>query len=349
MTKPIKLIISIVICLVVGNIGTLFTMPSIATWYATLNKPGFNPPNWIFAPVWTTLFILMGISLFLIWNNKIKSGNRKIFFVAFAVNLILNVLWSLIFFSLHLTGLAFIEVILLAISIIILILLSWKISKAAAWLLVPYLLWVCFASFLNYNIWILNPGQTVGTEKNNSSSTEAMIKVFKNEKYGFQFSYPANLIPSSEFKKYHVLDSEWRAEAYNSTGTPIVSLPIFQIENTSTYPRFFDAELRVSASTGTKEVRDCLINDPNIQAPIGDAVIDGINFKVLGIQDAATMKYIEGVSYRTIRNGACLAIEKLKTGSIYRDVSSTKDMPDSVLDSYYNSIDNIIKTFKFIK
>jgi len=158
MSKAIKLIISVVSCLAIGNLGTLFTVPNIATWYATLTKPSFNPPNWIFAPVWTTLFILMGISLFLIWNSQKKDKNRKAFFVVFIINLILNVLWSLIFFGLHMTGLAFLEVILLALSIIILMVLSWKISKAAAFLLAPYLLWVCFASFLNYNLWILNSG-----------------------------------------------------------------------------------------------------------------------------------------------------------------------------------------------
>ena len=156
MSKTIKLIVSIVICLVIGNIGTLFTMPNIATWYATLNKPGINPPNWIFGPVWTTLFVLMGISLFLVWKNDKKDENRRMFFIVFAVNLILNVMWSIIFFSLHLTGLAFFEVIMLALSIVLLIVLSWKISKGAAYLLVPYLLWVSFASFLNYNIWYLN-------------------------------------------------------------------------------------------------------------------------------------------------------------------------------------------------
>ncbi|MFA6919217.1 MAG: TspO/MBR family protein [Patescibacteria group bacterium] len=158
MSKAIKLIISVVSCLAIGNLGTLFTVPNIATWYATLTKPSFNPPNWIFAPVWTTLFILMGISLFLIWNSQKKDKNRKVFFVVFIINLILNVLWSLIFFGLHMTGLAFLEVILLALSIIILMVLSWKISKTAAFLLAPYLLWVCFASFLNYNLWILNSG-----------------------------------------------------------------------------------------------------------------------------------------------------------------------------------------------
>lgn len=156
MSKIIKLVISIVICLAVGNIGTLFTTPNIATWYATLTKPGFNPPNWIFAPVWTTLFVLMGISLFLVWNYRNREGNRKAFLIVFVINLILNVLWSAIFFGLHMPGLAFLEIILLALSIIILIALSWKISRAASALLIPYLLWVCFASFLNYNIWILN-------------------------------------------------------------------------------------------------------------------------------------------------------------------------------------------------
>jgi len=151
----LPLLISILIVFSFGFIGSLFTTPSIATWYAFINKPLFSPPNWIFAPVWTLLYILMGISAFLIWKKRdnLKTKQALIFY---GIQLILNALWSIIFFGMHNPGLAFLEIIILWLFILITLIKFYKINKTAGILFIPYLLWVSFASILNYAIWMLN-------------------------------------------------------------------------------------------------------------------------------------------------------------------------------------------------
>jgi len=151
-TGWIKLIISIVICLLAGAIGALFTADSVGTWYLTLSKPSFNPPPWIFAPVWTALYVLMGIALYIVWKNK-DSGFA---IPVFAVHLVLNPLWSFLFFGMKNIQFAFIEIIFLWVSILLCIILFYRISKPAAYLLVPYILWVSFATVLNYELMRLN-------------------------------------------------------------------------------------------------------------------------------------------------------------------------------------------------
>lgn len=151
-----KLIVSIVLCLAVGSLGSIFTSSSIPTWYATLNKPFFSPPNFIFAPVWTTLYILMGVSLYLLWVSKKKEKEKAI--KLFLIQLVLNFFWSLIFFKLHSAQLALIEIIALWIFIFLTIRESLSISKTSAYLLYPYLIWVSFALVLNFFIVILNTG-----------------------------------------------------------------------------------------------------------------------------------------------------------------------------------------------
>jgi translocator protein len=151
----VKLIASLVMCQVAGIIGSLFTASSIPIWYAALNKPIFNPPNWIFAPVWIFLYILMGISFYLIW---IKSDvpNFGLLFSLFLFQLILNSFWTIIFFGLKSPLLAFIEIIILWIAILFCIILFYKVSKVSSVLLIPYILWVSFAAILNFAIWKLN-------------------------------------------------------------------------------------------------------------------------------------------------------------------------------------------------
>jgi tryptophan-rich sensory protein len=151
-----KLIICILICLGAGLIGSLFTAPSIDSWYSELIKPSFNPPSWIFSPVWTILFILMGISLYIVLEKGIKKKYYKTALVIFGVQLFLNLLWSIIFFSLHSPFFAFIEIIFLLVAIIFTIVYFYKISKISAYLLIPYLVWVSFASILNFMIFWLN-------------------------------------------------------------------------------------------------------------------------------------------------------------------------------------------------
>jgi len=151
-----KLIISILVPLLVGAFSGFFTSSGVNGWYATASKPWFNPPNWIFAPVWTTLYILMGIALYLVWKSGADIRLKQTAIILFAVQLILNFFWSFIFFKLQLPGWAFAEIVLMWVMIFITILWFGKISAAAAWLLVPYISWVSFAAVLNYAIWKLN-------------------------------------------------------------------------------------------------------------------------------------------------------------------------------------------------
>jgi tryptophan-rich sensory protein len=155
MNKIIKLLFLIIICEGVGLLGTIFTLPSITTWYMALNKAPFNPPPWIFGPAWTTLYFLMGLSWFLLLQKKLKK-QKNFLVILFTVQLFLNFLWSVIFFGMHLPLIAFVEIIFLWISIALLIVDFWKYSKPAAVLLIPYLCWVSFASVLNLFVALLN-------------------------------------------------------------------------------------------------------------------------------------------------------------------------------------------------
>jgi benzodiazapine receptor len=151
-----KLIISVLTCLSAGFIGSIFTTPSIPNWYTTLNKPSFNPPNWLFAPVWTTLFILMGTAAFLIWRKGLKKKEVKNALIIFLLQLVFNTLWSFLFFKFHSPFWALVDIAVLWALILLVLIKFWKISKTAGILLIPYLLWVSFASFLNYAIYRLN-------------------------------------------------------------------------------------------------------------------------------------------------------------------------------------------------
>lgn len=156
MKTILKFIISIIICQLAGLIGSIFTSQSIPTWYASLKKPAFNPPNWLFGPVWTALFLLMGIALFLVWQKGIGFPQVKIALIVFGIQLIFNILWSILFFGLRSPITGFIEIIILWILILLTILVFYPISKTASLLLLPYLLWVSFASILNFSLWRLN-------------------------------------------------------------------------------------------------------------------------------------------------------------------------------------------------
>lgn len=151
----IKLIVSIIVPLGLGSIAGIFTAQSVPEWYATLNRPSFNPPNWIFGPVWTMLYLLMGISLFLIWKLEI-SKERNLAILVFMLQLLLNFGWIFIFFYFNMIGLALIEIILLWIFIVIMLVLFYKIKPIAAYINIPYLLWVSFATVLNGSYYFLN-------------------------------------------------------------------------------------------------------------------------------------------------------------------------------------------------
>ncbi len=151
-----KLAIAIIVSELAGIIGSFFTFEAIPTWYATLVKPTLNPPSWIFGPVWTTLYLLMGIAAFLVWKKGWEQKEVKIALGIFTGQLVLNTLWSIIFFGLQSPGWALIDILLMWISIVATIIVFYRISRPAAYLLLPYLAWVSFASYLNYAIWTLN-------------------------------------------------------------------------------------------------------------------------------------------------------------------------------------------------
>jgi tryptophan-rich sensory protein len=151
----LKLVLSVALCQLAGFLGSLFTIPAIPTWYKTLNKPFFTPPDWIFSPVWISLFILMGISLFLVWQRQ---GHRKLkmALIFFFAQLIFNMLWSAAFFGLRSPLLGLIDIVLLWFAILLTIQNFLRVSRTAGLLLLPYILWVSFAAVLNFSLWILN-------------------------------------------------------------------------------------------------------------------------------------------------------------------------------------------------
>ena len=150
-----KLVISIILCQLAGFLGSLFTIPAIPTWYKTLDKPFFTPPNWIFSPVWISLFLLMGISLFMVWRKQ-GQPRFKVALIFFLVQLIFNILWSAAFFGLRSPLLGLIDIVLLWGAILLTIQHFLRISKTAGLLLLPYIVWVSFAVVLNFSLWILN-------------------------------------------------------------------------------------------------------------------------------------------------------------------------------------------------
>ncbi|MFA7201782.1 MAG: TspO/MBR family protein [Candidatus Paceibacterota bacterium] len=149
-----KLIISLVVPQIAGFIGSIFTVSQIGGWYAQLEKPSFNPPSWVFGPVWTVLYILMGVAFYFLWLHK-DTISKKLQ-ILFVVHLCLNALWSVLFFFMHDPLIAYVNIVLMWIMIVALILDTRKIDQKISWLLIPYSIWVTFASFLNLAIVILN-------------------------------------------------------------------------------------------------------------------------------------------------------------------------------------------------
>jgi benzodiazapine receptor len=155
LNTSIKLVCSLLLPLGVGAVAGLFTAKAVPEWYATLNQPSFSPPSFVFGPVWTALYILLGVSLFLVW--KLDSGKeRNLAILAFLIQLILNFGWSFIFFYFRMIGFALIEIVILWIAIVIMLYQFYKIKPLAAYINIPYLLWVTFASILNAAYCFLN-------------------------------------------------------------------------------------------------------------------------------------------------------------------------------------------------
>jgi translocator protein len=149
-----KFIVAVGLCLAVSFISSVFTVPEIHGWYSHINKPTFTPPNWVFGPVWIILYTMMGIALFLVWKNTASNKREAIFM--FVIQLFLNFTWSILFFYLHVIGFALIDIGLLWIFILLTTLSFRKTSVNASILLIPYLLWVTYASILNFSLWRLN-------------------------------------------------------------------------------------------------------------------------------------------------------------------------------------------------
>jgi len=152
----VRLIISIVACQCAGIVGSVFTMRAIPTWYAALQKPPFTPPNWLFAPAWITLYLLMAISAFLVWRTGLENRQTRRALIVFLVQLILNALWSIAFFGLESPVFGLIVIIALWIAILITIIKFFRISTIAGALMLPYIIWVSFAMVLNGSILVLN-------------------------------------------------------------------------------------------------------------------------------------------------------------------------------------------------
>jgi tryptophan-rich sensory protein len=154
--NSVKLVVSLAIPQLVGITGAFATMSGVRDWYPELAKPGFTPPAWVFGPAWTLLYLLMGVALWLVWREADRNENVRPALHAFAVQLILNALWSFVFFGLRMPGAALVEIILLWGAILLTIERFRRVSRLAASLLVPYGLWVSFAAVLNASIWLLN-------------------------------------------------------------------------------------------------------------------------------------------------------------------------------------------------
>jgi benzodiazapine receptor len=152
----LRLIISLVICQLAGVVGSLFTRPAIATWYQALNKPAFALPNWLFAPVWTTLYLLMGVALFFAWRKGTENSRGRSALWIFFIQLFLNAFWSVAFFGLHSPGFGFLVIVLLWVAVLWTIIKFARLSLLSSILLWPYFIWVSFASVLNFSLWMMN-------------------------------------------------------------------------------------------------------------------------------------------------------------------------------------------------
>ncbi|NIP23668.1 MAG: tryptophan-rich sensory protein [Phycisphaerae bacterium] len=152
----IKVIISLAVTFSAPVIASLVTDPATSNWYANLNKPSFNPPGWIFGPVWTVLYILMAVSAALVWYRGLAGPKVRIALALYIVQLVLNALWTPIFFGLQMPLLAFIDIVLLWAAILITVLTFLRVSRYAALLMAPYLIWTTFAAILNFSLWYLN-------------------------------------------------------------------------------------------------------------------------------------------------------------------------------------------------
>jgi len=200
---------------------------------------------------------------------------------------------------------------------------------------------------------IVTTPQDIAASQNTTSSFSVPSGwiTYSNNAYGFSISHPASLTPETTFSNNYHLSSSWRSGAFEekTNGRAIIAFPVFRVEQSNTYPRYFDGELRVGASMDQYDIQHCMDNDQgSMDGEIATKNINGIEFTAFPIHDAAMMQSIKGVSYRAIRNGICFAMEALVSQSNYRDDPITSStLSDETLDSYYKTIEAIAATFRF--
>lgn len=179
--------------------------------------------------------------------------------------------------------------------------------------------------------------------------TSIPLTIHTDYTYGFSIAFPKGILPEQTFQKFYLLSNQWMAGASeNSKGKPLLSIPIYRFTNDSTYPRYWDVEVRIGITTDPEELKTFLSESAFGEEPPQSVVINGITFYQFPITDAGMMQILEGYSYRTIHNGTGYAIEPIKTGSTYREKENPKDIPDAILDSYYEQTKKIVQSFQWI-
>jgi len=156
LSSIVKLVVSILASFAAAGVGSLFTFRAIPSWYAGLKKPRYTPPNWAFGPVWTVLYVLMGVSVFLVWQKGLANPGVMLAFTLFWVQLVFNAMWSVVFFGRKSQGGGIMVIVVLWLLILATMIASFRVSVWAGALLVPYIVWVSVASYLNVGIWVLN-------------------------------------------------------------------------------------------------------------------------------------------------------------------------------------------------
>ena len=156
MSSYVRVGIAFLSCFSAGFIGSLFVNSAAGSWYAGIAKPFFNPPSWVFGPVWTTLYVMMAIALLIIWERDPNAKEMRGWVPLFFAHLLLNAGWTVFFFGYHAVFVGMLDILLLLLSVFLLTMGAWEIDKRASFLLMPYLLWVLFATLLNISIWVLN-------------------------------------------------------------------------------------------------------------------------------------------------------------------------------------------------
>jgi hypothetical protein len=192
----------------------------------------------------------------------------------------------------------------------------------------------------------LYPGGSATTTPNLTGQA-----IFTDGQYGFSIRYPDTYTVDYTFQSFYHLPANWRENAApEGTGTPIISIVSYRTQSDHSFPRYFDAEVRIGASTDPKEIARCeSIASEQGERQLPDVTLGGTTFKAFAFESAGMMQYVKGISYRTIHNGACIAIEKLQTGSSYRDDPvSADDIPQTTLDAAYASLDAVVDTFAFV-